>query len=198
MDGIFYLFFLWSIWIIATFLLEKQQFYRLPMAAGALLLLILFPVHLSLKFMLMSGSTIIILFIGYYFLSKLPWKQKLYVSGAILSLSIGYSGFRLFEIYDPIWVFIDRKSFFCFFLFFFAYFMYPSSLSLRLLFICLGVLHGEIFFAILLSHWGMVHMVGAKECLDILAITCSLLLIFQAIVHLVSFSTQINRKKLQQ
>ncbi|MFK4997757.1 hypothetical protein ACI2OX_10675 [Bacillus sp. N9] len=111
MDGIF-ICFLWSMWIIATFLLEKHTFYRLPMAAGALLLLILFPVHLSLKFMLMSGPTIIILFIGYYFLSKLSWKQKLYVSGSIMCLSIGYAGFRLFEMYDPIWVFIDRKSFF--------------------------------------------------------------------------------------
>lgn len=198
MDGMLNLFFLWSIWIYASFIMGKKDPLRFPIAVFALVILNISPFIISIFSIEISGSAFILLLINYFLASKFSLSKKLFLLFSATALMIGYTGLLLFEMYDPIWVFIDRKILFCFGLLILSYFIYPSSLFLRMVFVCLGTLHGEIMFSIILLRWNMPYLIGTAEYLDILAMTFSCLIFMHAAVKLLNIPSFYSKRKMQQ
>ncbi|CAM3974001.1 YphA family membrane protein [Lederbergia lenta] len=198
MDGILTLFFLWGIWIIATFIIDKQEVLRRPIALIVLLIIIVFPYAIPVFSITISGAVLLLLFINYYIASKLPILKRIYMILAVIALMVGYSGFQLFELYDPIWIFFDRKIILSFIFLSLSYFIYPSSLKWRFVFICLGTIHGEILFAVILSRWSMPYLIGSAAFFDIICLTFICLLSIHSVVKLVDLATLNNKRKIQQ
>ena len=198
MAGILYLFFIWSVWIFATFLMNKNQAARWPIAAFALILLIVnhMKIPLPLFSISMSGPAAFLLIVGYFMMSKLPLKRKLYLVTSIFALMIGYAGIQLWFMYDPIWVLINQQVMVCICLFALAYFIYPSSLLSRVNFLVLGTLQGEIIFSVILSRWTMPYFIGSREYLDVLAMSVMALIAGHLFFTLSGYLKANNRKKL--
>lgn len=198
MDGILALFFLWGIWIIATFIMDKREALRRPVAAVALLLIITFPIAIPVFSLKVSGAVVILLFVNYYMVSKLALLRKIYIMLAVVALMVGYSGFQFFELYDPVWIFFDRRMILSFIFICFSYFIYPSSLKWRLVFISLGTIHGEILFAVILLRWNMPYFIGSAAFFDIICLTFICLISIHSLVKLVDLSSINNKRKIQQ
>ncbi|MFC5463272.1 hypothetical protein [Lederbergia graminis] len=184
MEGSLYLLFIWVLWIYSTFIMEKSKAFRLPIAAFALIMIIFHPVHFSVMSLQISGSSIILLLICYYLTSKFSWRQQLHLLFAVFALMVGYAGFLLLELYDPVMIFIDRKILLSFLLLFISYVIYPSSIIKRCIFVCLGSLQGDIVFAAILSRMDFPYIVGSLEYMDIIVIVSAAFICIETIMKL--------------
>ncbi|MBS4217295.1 hypothetical protein KHA96_03090 [Bacillus sp. FJAT-49711] len=191
MPGMIFLLIAWMIWIYSTFMMDKKSTYRWPIALFALLFIILKSFSIRFYFFHISGPSILILIICYFLASKLSFKKQLHLLFSVFTLMLGYAGFLLFEMYDPIWMFMDRVVLISFTLFIFGYVLYSSSILTRILLICLGTLQGDIVFASYLSKWDMPYLIGSMEYLDIISIIIFSNLLF----HFISNATTIPRMK---
>ncbi|MBS4199517.1 hypothetical protein KHA93_07610 [Bacillus sp. FJAT-49732] len=191
MAGMIFLLTAWVTWIYSTFIMDKKSMYRWPIAMFSLIFIIIKDFSFSSYSLHLTVPSILMLAICYYLASRLPLKKQLHLLFTVFTLMIGYTGFLLFEMYDPIWMFIDRVVLISFFLFIFSYFVYSSSVITRILLVCLGTLQGDIIFALFLSKWNMPYIIGSKEYLDIISIT-----IFSIIfINYISNITAITRMK---
>ncbi|MCJ7839449.1 hypothetical protein MUB24_00715 [Lederbergia sp. NSJ-179] len=195
MTGIIFLLFVWILWIFATFLMDKQETYRWATALFALVLIICLPLRLSFNGLLMSGPCLIVLMICYLVAVKLPFKKQIFLLISFLSLILGYTGFQLLELYDPIMIIIDRKILLSFILFVVSYFIYPSSLLERILFICLGILQGDLLFAIILAKWNIPYLIGSLETFDVLSITIFTIMLSYLVSRAFTFVKITKNKK---
>ncbi|MFS0645001.1 hypothetical protein [Siminovitchia sp. 179-K 8D1 HS] len=175
MSGMIFIFFLWSAWIVSTFILNKEDPARLPIAALSLLLLIFSSVSFSVKSITVNGAAILLITGGCMVISKWPLVKKVYFFFSALTVMVGYTGFYLLELYDPVWVLIDRRIVLSCALYIVGYLLYPASFFNRFLAIVVGSLFGEVFLGIFLSRWSMPYTVGSMEYLDILGLTTALL-----------------------
>ncbi|MBW8349097.1 hypothetical protein K0H71_06440 [Bacillus sp. IITD106] len=196
MSGMIFLLIAWIIWIYATFFMNKHSRYRWIMAMFALLFIILKSITIRFYSLNISGASILMLGICYYAASRLPLKKQLHLLCTVFTLMVGYAGFLLFEMYDPILMFIDRVVLMSFVLFILSYFIYSSSVKLRILFICLGTIQGDIVFAAFLSKWDMPYLIGSMEYLDIISITVFSILFMNFISNLTAMMRIKGNKKI--
>lgn len=177
MSGIIFLFFLWGIWIVATFLLNKDDPARLPIAALSLLLLVVSSISFSVKSVTVNGAAILLMMGSCVVISKWSFLQKMYFIFSALTIMVGYAGAYLLELYDPVWVFLDKRILLSSALYIIGWILYPASLFYRFFAIVVGTLLGEIFLGVFLSQWSMPYTVGSLEYLDIFGLSATLLLI---------------------
>ncbi|GIN56491.1 hypothetical protein [Lederbergia ruris] len=171
MPGSIFLLFVWIIWIFATFLMDKQEEHRWKIALFALVMIICLPLKISFNGFMMSGQGLIVLIACYMIMVKLSFKKQFILLISIFSLLLGYTGLRLFELYDPILMIVDRKILLAFLLIVVSYFVFPFNFLERVLLVCLGVLQGEFLLALILSKWRIPYLIGSLEVFDILSIT---------------------------
>lgn len=194
MVGLIYVISLWVVWIYATFMMGKDNHLRLPLAFFALIMLIIMPFSLSIFNLTISVSACVLLILGYFISARLSFMNQVYFVISIIIVTLGYAGLLFFELYDPVWVFIERKWILTFFLLLTAYILYPHSFVLKLVVICLGTIKGEILFAMNLLQLDLHYVVASKEYLDILTLTCGVI----TIVHFINKTTLLfieNRQK---
>ncbi|WP_078413612.1 YphA family membrane protein [Priestia abyssalis] len=174
MEGIFFYWFAWIGWAAVTFLMEKRvlrTFY-----ACALLVCVLFStttIHIGAY--VFNGTFICFLLFGFIFLA---WQRTLFSSYLLLSsfiTMIAYAGFCLFELFDPVWIFIDRKWAIGFLLLYIVCMLVKSTQE-RILCLILGMCYGDLLFSAILYDVHMYYTIGALPFLDIAAISCMLLL----------------------
>lgn len=187
MAGIVYMFSLWSLWIYSTFIMDKNARLRTFIAITALILIILYPLELQVFTFLITGPACVLVIIGYVYMAKLPLGKKFFLLFSILILMLGYTGFLLLEMYDPVWIMVDRRIIICFFLFSLSYFLYPASLISRIILIMLGTIQGEILFSLILDRWSFPYVIGARQYLDILSLASLSLLVSHISIKLINF-----------
>lgn len=182
MEGIFFYWFAWIGWTAVTFFMEKQvlrTFY-----ACALLSCVLFStttIHIGVY--AFNGTFLCFLLFGFIFLA---WQRTLFSSYLLLSsfiTMIAYTGFCLFELFDPVWIFIDRKWAIGFLLLYIVC-MLVKSIQERIVCLLLGMCYGDLLFSVVLYDVHMYYTIGALPFLDIAAISCMLLLGWALFVQL--------------
>lgn len=191
----FLLLFFWIFWIVVTFWMDKNSEYRYNFAVLSLSIIILFPVTVKLGVLQFSGPSLLLLLISYLVASKLSFKKQLYVLFSIISLMTGYAGFLLLELYDPVLIIIDRRIILSIVAFIIAFIIYPSSIQLRLIFLILGTILGDLIFAIILTKWNIPYTIGAVDSLDFLTVTTALIFINHFITRIHSYTKLHKNKK---
>ncbi|MED1204887.1 hypothetical protein [Heyndrickxia acidicola] len=182
MDGEMFLGFLWAVWLIATFFLNKQNSMRIPAAALSLILIISYPYSIPIFSFSIKLPALLLLAIGYYYLNSLSFTRKLYMILSVMIITSGFTGAMLMELYDPIWMFMDRRLMLGGMVFLLGQFLYPQSLYKCLSSMVIAAIHGEILFSIFLSKWGIHYPIASDPFLDI----CSVYLSFTIIWHLIN------------
>jgi hypothetical protein len=176
MEGMFFYWFAWIGWTAVTFLMEKQAlrtFY-----ACALLFCVLFSTTLiEVGPYMFSGTFICFLFFVFLFIA---WQRPLMSGYLLLSSFItmtAYAGFCLFELFDPVWIFMDRKWIMGFLLLYIVCMLVRETRE-RIVCLIMGMCYGDILFAFILNDIHMYYTVGAFPFLDIAAISCTFLLVW--------------------
>ncbi|WP_126051059.1 YphA family membrane protein [Siminovitchia acidinfaciens] len=173
MPGLLFLFVAWGIWIIATFILDKRDPIRIYAALLSLLLIILQPISFTFYSLNVSASSFLLIFSAYLSIYRGSFFKKIYLFFSVMIIMLGYAGFFLLELYDPVWVILDRKILLSGGLFIISWALYPSSLLYRYSAVVIGSLQGEVFLSIFLSKWKMPYTIGSADYLDVFALTVS-------------------------
>ncbi|GIN92042.1 hypothetical protein J6TS1_23910 [Siminovitchia terrae] len=176
MSGMIFLFMAWGAWITATFILDKKKTFRLPVAMGSLMLIILHSKSITIYSIQIGAASFLLIFSAYLLVYQGTWLKKIYLFFSVMIIMLGYIGFYLLELYDPVWVLVDRKILLSVGLLLIGWMLYPVSFVYRYAAIVIGSLQGEVFLSVFFSKWKMPYPIGSNDYLDVLALTISALL----------------------
>ncbi|MGE8204344.1 YphA family membrane protein [Heyndrickxia sp. NPDC080065] len=183
MSGFYFIFFLWNVWIFSTFILNKQNKLRIWLAFYSLILLILFPYKVNLFTITFQIPSLVILTVSYYYLTTLSFLKKMYMIISIFIMMTGFSGFLLLELYDPVWVLVDRRILLGGLVFLISQLLLSRSIYSQIICSLLGTLQGEIIYSLILKKWGFPYIVGSSEYLDVCSVFLSLIIVWSFINH---------------
>jgi hypothetical protein len=170
----------WVFWIYLTFLLEKQNPYRIKLAAIVLIVLILSNIQIKVSVFEIQASGLFILGISYLFISQEKRTAIIYYFICAVIISITYVTFHLFEIFDPIWI-IFKKEWMMGIVLWYLAILLQKTLKGRLLILFAGAMQGEILYALILNKFQFPYLIGAYASLDVCSLTALLLVGWSAL-----------------
>ncbi|WML25770.1 hypothetical protein [Neobacillus sp. OS1-33] len=180
MEGEIFYWTCWAFWIYLTFLLEKQNPYRIKLAASVLIVLILSNIQIKVSVFEIQASGLFILGISYLFISQEKRTAIIYYFICAVIISITYVTFHLFEIFDPIWI-IFKKEWMMGIVLWYLAILLQKTLKGRLLILFAGAMQGEILYALILNKFQFPYLIGAYASLDVCSLTALLLVGWSAL-----------------
>lgn len=185
-SGSIFIGFLWGTWIIATFLMNKQHKFRFPLALLSLVLIIVFPYKIHIAPLSIQVPAIILLVIGYGYITYLSFSKRLFMMIAMIIMITGYTGFLLMTLYDPVWVIFDYHLMSAIIIFSIAQILFPKNLFSHLVCSVLGTIQGEVVYGVILSKWGFSYSACSGDYLDTCAIYLFITITWFFIQHISS------------
>jgi hypothetical protein len=180
LEGAIFYWVCWAFWIYFTFILDKQNPYRLKLAVIVLIVLILSNVKFAVGSFEIQASGLFILVISYLFLSQEKRGAIIYFFICSFIVSIAYVTFHLFEIFDPIWI-IFKKEWMMGIVLWYLAILLQKTLKGRLVIIFAGAMQGEILYAFILNKFQFPYLIGALGYLDVSVLTALLLVGWSAL-----------------
>jgi hypothetical protein len=174
LEGAIFYWVFWGFWIYLTFILEKQNPYRLKLSAIVLLVLILANVQFTVGEFQLQASGLFMLGSCYLFISQEKRGALIYFFICSFTVSIAYVTFHLFEIFDPIWIIFKKEWMMGITLWYLAILL-QKTLKGRLLIIFAGAMQGEILYAFILNKFEFPYLIGTFAYLDVCSLTALLL-----------------------
>ncbi|WP_110112984.1 hypothetical protein [Bacillus sp. CGMCC 1.16541] len=182
MEGIYFYWFAWMGWIVTTFFMDKtkQRFWYTA--------IILFSISLSLTnvqllTMTVSGTYLLLLIMSYISFSRVKVRQQVYYFIASFIGAIAYASFCLFELYDPVWIFIDKRLIVST-LILYVIFMLVKTYKMRIICSIIAICQGDLFFSFVLRTLSFPYEIGALLLLDIIAITVLTISVWEGILKM--------------
>lgn len=186
MEGSMFYFIFWGLWIYLTFFLGKGNAVRTPLAAAVLLILIFADQVIAVGSFQVSLSGVLLLLLSYAALQKETRKSIGYFYICSFIVTLAYTAFCLFEIFDPVWLIFKKEWMLGATLGYLAV-MLQKSLKGRLFILISGTMQGEILYAFILSKHGFPYQIGGFAYLDAFALTAILLIVWSGIENMGSF-----------
>ncbi|WP_409251192.1 hypothetical protein V1502_13655 [Bacillus sp. SCS-153A] len=172
MDGLIFLWLMWALWIVSTFLIERKNFWRLRCSAAVLILIISFPFGINL-FGFQTGLALVLIFLySMYFIKEFPLSEKLYMFIGSFIIGVSYSTLTLLSFYDPIILIVDKKIMVTAILLVLSLLLYGESQSFkkRLLAVIIGMIVGECLSGTVFWQNKLPYQIGGHFFLDVLSI----------------------------
>ncbi len=167
--GLYFYFLGWIGWIIITFFFPKSSvrtflsILLLLVMAGSATYMNLFGFNVNIAFIFLVFTAIILL--------AKTMKQKYFLHYfSICTLSLAYVCFVIFEIYDPVWIILDRMWMLSFILLYLSLLLFKTKWE-RFVFMLTGVLQGEILNSMVLNSVFSYSVIGSYEFLAVLFLT---------------------------
>lgn len=173
LEGLTFYWISWVFWIIATFFMKKGKA-RLCISIWLLLIIIFSPYSLSLYYFEISYVSILLLSSLFVMISTIKSFKAAYVLVSSFIVMIAYVCFLLYELIDPVWLFIPRNWMLAMLLFSLALLLHAQILS-RLMIILLGSIQGELLYAYILNKYSFPYLIGSYAYLDAIALSAGLL-----------------------
>lgn len=170
MDGAYFYWMAWIAWVISTFFMKKNKF-RFTFSLFILSLICLSAHTLTIYDLKINIGLLFLLAYSYFGISKHKSLLKLiyfYISS--LAITLGYVSFHLFELYDPVWLFLDRKWLLTIGLTFIIIFLFKNTKD-RIICLILSSCQGELLYAVILQKFAIQFEIGSLAYLDILSIS---------------------------
>ncbi|MED4853598.1 hypothetical protein P9386_17480 [Caldifermentibacillus hisashii] len=184
----------WAGWIYSTFIMEKTNPYRFPIAAYLLVTIILSVFKIRFLGLDISLATLFLLFISFLTFIKLPFWKLLYCTIGIFIVSSATAVFYLMSLYDPVWIFIDQQILLSFLGACLAVLLFKEYKA-RIFSAIIGLIQGDILYAIILKNFSIDFPIGSFTFLDGLALTCVSITIWSGFEYL---QTTFEHKNFQQ
>ncbi|RAK22176.1 hypothetical protein B0I26_102165 [Anoxybacillus vitaminiphilus] len=173
MDGIYFYWFSWMLWVIYTFLMKKDKV-RILFAVTLLMLIALSIYEISIGPFQLTLSYLFILFMAFYFAAMRSRWQFIYMLIGSMIVTLAYVSFQLFALFDPIWVFLDRTWMLAVILTIIVILLYGGFYS-RLLCFIIGSCQGDFLYAVILKRFSFPHVIGSLAFFDMLLLSWSLM-----------------------
>lgn len=186
MDGLTFYWVTWIIWILATFFMKKGRQLRFYLSLGILLLIISSPLTLSILGMELSFASVILLFTSITLIATFKRKKAAYMMVSSFILMLAYVCFQLFELFDPVWVFLPRNWMLSFLLIALTLLLHNDSVY-RIAILLLGSIQGDILYGYILNQYTFPYIIGSYVYLDTVALTFALLLVWLWFEKMITF-----------
>ncbi|MFS1518146.1 hypothetical protein V1503_17090 [Bacillus sp. SCS-151] len=196
MEGQFFYWFFWSLWVIATFCLNKST-KRLMIAIVALLTIILSVSTLKNDSMSVSYSYVMLLVVCYAVISKKRWNQQIYTFISMITITFAYVSFHLFELFDPVWVLFDRKWMLTIPLVYVTFMLAKNAKDRVVLFVT-GLCHGELLYFIILQRFNFYYEIGSLNFLDVVSIGLFLIMSWAAFEYFTKYFDLLIHKNIKE
>ncbi|MCM3003930.1 YphA family membrane protein [Priestia koreensis] len=195
MEGIFFYWFSWIGWTILTFFKEEGR-ERLIYVYILLLSIIASTIKVEVGPFLVSGTLVVLLISCYSRLTYYDRALKVRMGIITVILSLAYASYLLFEMYDPVWFFLDRRFALALLL------AYVTCILLkefehRLIGLVVGAGQGDFLYSYILSPY-TDYQVGALSFLDIAANAVMMVLVWQGIAYGVEYVNRYTRSQARQ
>ncbi len=184
----------WAGWIYSTFIMEKTNPYRFPIAAYLLVTIILSVFKIRFLGLDISLATLFLLFISFLTFIELPFWKLLYCTIGIFIVSSATAVFYLISLYDPVWIFIDQQILLSFLGACLAVLLFKEYKA-RIFSTIIGLIQGDILYAIILKKFSIDFPIGSFAFLDGLTLTCVFITIWSGFEYL---QTTFEHKNFQQ
>lgn len=165
MEGSLFFLFSWIIWIISTFFMNKHNKVRTKLSAFLLLFIIVMPYGLHWGNQRISVGLFITLFFSFYYISKLNWKSRIYVSACSFFSMMAYVVFELMAILDPIWLLLPKEWLKAIVMVVLVLFLHKDIYS-QILTLLTGNIIGEVTFGLITRYFSMNAEIGSFLFLD--------------------------------
>ncbi|MDE3839416.1 hypothetical protein C0966_08620 [Bacillus methanolicus] len=192
MDGAFFYWVCWLIWVAATFLLDSKNKYRYTISKRLLIIIIFSPIHFSVFHFQIYAAAVFIFFSIMMDISRLKKRTILYFFVSSFIIMLAYASFLMFELYDPVWVIINRDWLLVFILIYLT-FMLQSEVRMRMYTMLAGILLGELLYAFVLRQNGFSYPIGSLAILDLASLAVAILLLWSGLKFTAAyFNIQFN------
>ncbi|MBA2870159.1 hypothetical protein HNQ85_000417 [Anoxybacillus calidus] len=173
MDGIYFYWFSWMLWVIYTFLMKKDKV-RTLFAVTLLILITISIYETTIGSFQLTLSYIFILFMACYFAARRNRWQLIYMLISSIIVTLAYVSFQLFALFDPVWVFLNQTWMLAVILTIITIMLYGDFYS-RLLCFIIGACQGDFLYAVILKRFSFSYVIGSLAFFDMLLISWSLM-----------------------
>ncbi|MEW4287225.1 YphA family membrane protein [Rossellomorea marisflavi] len=172
MEGIYYLWILWGVWVYSTFLMKKGRV-RFWISFCTLVLVASFPYEFGMGHYRVTVPLVLIVLLALWTIRELPLRKKLYLFISLISTAMCLTGVKLVSIYDPVLVIVDPFILDVSVLIVMGFLFYSdvASGSVRYASVLLGGALGQVFIGMILTTIGFGHTIGEHKYMDAAAVS---------------------------
>lgn len=196
MDGSYFYFLMWMGWIVTTFFLKKDEM-RWKISAGILTLIICSQITVSIASFVISINAFILGGISFLGIALYSIWKKIYAVLSGLIIAMLYTSFHLLEVYDPIWIVIDR-TFMLSGALVYASILLHRDRVLRLCSLYAGALQGEILVTFIFRRLHFPYEFGSLTFLDIMAVSTLFVMMASYIVKVSAYKERFRKKHVKE
>ncbi|MGE6362412.1 YphA family membrane protein [Bacillus paramycoides] len=192
MDGNSFYFVAWIGWIVVTFFMKKESI-RWKLSAAILLFIICSPLNVTIASFAVSVNALLLCFISFVGIAQYSIWKKLYTLLSALIIAMLYTSFHLLEVYDPIWIVVDRLFLLSSALVYASVLLHRDRI-LRLCSLYIGMLQGELLVTLIFRKLNFPYDYGSLAFFDIVAVSTLFMAILFWIAKASVYMEQFKRK----
>lgn len=184
-EGIYFYWFSWIVWVFATFLMKKSR-ERTEVSFVILLALAMSNSVFQIAGFSIRASFLVLLLFSFMLLTKTKGLLLLYYLISSLIITIGYVCFHLFELFDPVWLIFDRKLLLSFIVLYLIL-MLVKDFYYRLAIAMVGACNGELLYFFILKRFSFEVELGSLSSLDALSAIIFFIVTWSSLEKLAQF-----------
>lgn len=191
-EGIYFYWISWLGWIITTFFMRKCR-ERTVLSFVILMVIAVSDFTFQAENVTLRTAFLILLLFSFVLMAKTKGLSLLYYLISSLIISIGYGCFHLFELFDPVWLILDRKWMLAFIVLYLTL-MLAKDYYYRMTIAIIGFCNGELLYSLILNKFSFAVELGDFPFLDALAVSL-LLLSFWSLLEKLALVFEANFQK---
>ncbi|PFI46015.1 hypothetical protein COI73_19090 [Bacillus cereus] len=192
MDGSTFYFVAWIGWIVVTFFMKKEPI-RWKVSACILIFIICSPLNVTSASFTVSVNALLLCVISFVGITLYSIWKKLYALLSALIIAMLYTSFHLLEVYDPIWIVVDRLLLLSGALVYASILLYGDRI-LRLCTLYIGMLQGELLVTLIFHKLHFPYEYGSLAFFDVVAVSTLFMAILLWITKVSVYMEQFKRK----
>lgn len=157
MDGVFFYWVSWLVWVFVMFFIPNTVAYRFDFLFHLLATMVLVGYTLEISPLTVHISGIYLFLILCIYLRKLSFIKTLEVVIGSLIVALAYASFQLFSLLDPIWLIIKAPYLLCILLNYLILMLFKDW-KRRMSVLLLGMILGDIVYSSLLHFHSLKHV----------------------------------------
>jgi hypothetical protein len=191
-DGILFYWFMWIIWVVTTFLFEKNQF-RNTVIFILLPGIILSSYDISFSLGTINAAFAYFLIIGLVHVIRSTGELLYYLAVSFI-IAVSYVMVQVFALYDPAKLFIDKKYLLIIFLAAMLFLILKRNIDLFYVPL-IGIFIGDSLYQLLILRLTGYLEIGSMFVLDLLASTTMILFCMVILVDMFKKLRRVSYKK---
>ncbi|MEH7460799.1 hypothetical protein V7166_01510 [Bacillus thuringiensis] len=196
MEGGYFYFLAWVGWIVTTFFLKKDTV-RLKLSAVILLFIICSQAVIAFTSITISVNALLLAGISFIGIATYSVWKKVYTLLCALIIAMLYASFSLIELYDPIWIVVDRTWMLSSILVYTSVLLHRDRL-LRIWGLYAGTLQGELFVAFILKTFNFPYQLGSLQFFNMIAVSTMFFSLLYGIGKIMTYTEQFKRKQVKE